>query len=299
MTDHETARGRQATLLLILGASCISFAPIFVKLIDPNGLGPTAIGFWRTLFGAGVLFTWSILARRPLLISRASARYAALAGFFFSLDLAFWHRSIIYTGAGMATILGNTQVFATSIFAWFIFKERLSTRFVIAAVTAIVGVSLLVGLWNRDIVFSPQYLVGVGLGLTTGIWYACFILSLKAAAHLETPSDPVSFMGWASIFTAAFMGIGSMFESHPAVPPDLSTYASLIALAVVAQAVGWRVISGTLSHVRASRAALILLLQPTLATLWGILIFGESLTILQGIGAAVTLGAIYFGSLRK
>jgi drug/metabolite transporter (DMT)-like permease len=299
MTDLETARGRQATLLLILGAGCISFAPIFVKLIDPHGLGPTAIGFWRTLFGAIVLFGWSMVARRPLLISRASLRYAALAGFFFSLDLAFWHRSILYTGAGMATILGNTQVFATSVFAWLIFKERLSVRSVIAAVVAIGGVSLLVGVWSREITFSPQYLVGVGLGLATGIWYACFILSLKAAAQLEKPSDPVSFMAWASLFTAAFMGVGSMFESHPAVPPDVMTFVWLIGVAVVAQAVGWRVISGTLSHVRASHAALILLLQPTLATLWGIWLFGESLTVLQGIGAAITLGAIYYGSLRK
>lgn len=299
MTDLETARGRQATLLLILGALCISFAPIFVKLIDPNALGPTAIGFWRTLFGAAVLFGWSLVARRPLLISRASLRYAALAGFFFSLDLAFWHRSILYTGAGMATILGNTQVFATSIFAWLIFKERLSVRSVMAAVVAIVGVSLLVGVWSREITFSPQYLVGVGLGLATGIWYACFILSLKAAAQLETPSDPVSFMAWASLFTAVFMGAGSMFESHPAVPPDLMTFVWLIGVAVVAQAVGWRVISGTLSHVRAAHAALIILLQPTLATIWGILIFGESFTVLQGIGAAVTLGAIYYGTVRK
>jgi drug/metabolite transporter (DMT)-like permease len=284
---------------LILGASCISFAPVFVKLINPQSLGPTAIGFWRTLFGAIVLFGWSLLSRRPLLISRASLRYAALAGFFFSLDLAFWHRSILYTGAGMATILGNTQVFATSVFAWLIFKGRLSVRSVMAAVVAIVGVSLLVGVWSREITFSAQYLLGVGLGLATGIWYACFILSLKAAAQLEKPSDPVSFMAWASVFTATFMGIASIFESHPAIPPDVSTYAALIGVAVVAQAVGWRVISGTLSHVRAAHAALIILLQPTLATVWGILIFGESFTVLQGIGAAITLGAIYYGSLRK
>jgi hypothetical protein len=40
----------QAVLLLSFGAICISFAAIFVKLLGDT-VGPTAIGFWRTLFG--------------------------------------------------------------------------------------------------------------------------------------------------------------------------------------------------------------------------------------------------------
>lgn len=299
MSDLESAKGRQASWLLTFGATCISFAPVFVKLIDPHALGPTAIGFWRTLFGAIVLFCWALFARRPLSISRESLKYAILAGFFFSLDLAFWHRSILYTGAGMATILGNTQVFATSVLAWLIFKERLSFRFAVAAVIGVAGVSMLVGLWSREIIFSPDYVVGVALGIATGLWYGCFILSIKAAMQLQSPPDPIGFMAWASVFTALFMGVASMFESHPAVPPDLTTILALVGVAVVAQAVGWRVISGTLSHVRASHAALIILLQPVLATVWGFLFFGESLTLLQGIGAAITLGAIYYGTVRK
>ena len=33
------------------------------------------------------------------------------AGVFFSLDLWFWHRSIIYIGPGLSTLLANFQVF--------------------------------------------------------------------------------------------------------------------------------------------------------------------------------------------
>jgi drug/metabolite transporter (DMT)-like permease len=299
MSDLESARGRQATIFLALGATCISFAPVFVKLIDPHSLGPTAIGFWRTLFGAIFLFGWAFVARRPLSIPGPARKFAVLAGFFFSLDLAFWHRSIFYTGAGMATILGNTQIFATSLLAWLVFKEKLTLRWAIAAVTAILGVSLLVGVWSKEIVFSPQYVLGVFFGVATGVWYACFILSIKAAMHQSEPPDPISFMAWASAFTALFMGIGSAFESHPAIPPDLRTLVALVGVAIVAQAVGWRLISGTLSHVRAAHAALIILLQPILATVWGFALFGESLGILQIAGALVTLGAIYYGTVKK
>ncbi len=299
MSDLDTAHGRQASIYLVIGATCISFAAIFVKLIDPGSLGPTAIGFWRTFFGAIVLFGWVIAARRPLRIPTPSRKFAVLAGLFFSLDLAFWHRSILYTGAGMATILANTQVFATSVLAWLVFRERLSARFAIAAVTGVIGVSMLVGVWSKEMVFTSQYLVGVALGVGTGLWYACYILSIKAAMHQPDRPDPISFMAWASTFTALFMGIGSAFESHPAIPPNLKTLVALVGVAIVAQAIGWRFISGTLSHVRASHAALIILLQPVLATVWGFLLFHESLGLLQIIGAAITLGAIYYGTVRK
>lgn len=299
MSDLESARGRQATIYLVLGATCISFAPVFVKLIDPHLLGPTAIGFWRTLFGAIFLFGWALVAKRPLTVPGPARKFAVLAGFFFSLDLAFWHRSIFYTGAGMATILGNTQVFATSLLAWLVFKEKLTSRYAVAAVTGVVGVSLLVGMWSKEIVFTPQYLVGVFLGIGTGLWYACFILSIKAAMHQSQSPDPVSFMAWASAFTALFMGLGSIFESHPAVPSNLKTIAALVGVAIVAQAVGWRLISGSLSHVRAAHAALIILLQPVLATVWGFLFFSESLGALQIAGAMITLAAIYYGSIKK
>jgi drug/metabolite transporter (DMT)-like permease len=299
MTDRSTAQERQAFALLFFGALCISFAPVFVKMLGMGKVGPTAIGFWRTLFGSAVLFGWCLIARRPLLLSRSATRFAVLAGFFFFLDLAFWHRSILYTGVGMATILGNTQVFATSVFAWVIFKERLSARFMMAAVAGVVGVMLLVGLWSADVVFSGTYLAGVGFGLSTGIWYASFILTLKAAGQSDQPPDPVSFMAWNSLATAVFLGVSSVIESDPAMPPDLESFGILIALGVVAQAVGWRVISGALPRIKASSASLILLLQPTLATVWGFWFFSESFSLSQGIGAVITLAAIYFGSLRK
>ena len=40
-----------------------------------------------------------------------------------------------------------------------------------------------------------------------------------------------------------------------------------------------------------------LLLQPLLATVWGWLLFGERLAPLQLVGALLTLGAIYAGTL--
>lgn len=109
----------------------------------------------------------------------------------------------------------------------------------------------------------------------------------------------LTVMAWTSLFTAFFCGVSMLIESDPYIPPDLFSVFILFSLALVAQAVGWYVISRTLPRLRASQSALILLLQPVLATVWGVLFFAEHLTELQIIGAVITLVAIYMGSVPK
>ena len=286
--------------ILSFGAICISFAAIFVKLIGRDAMGPASIAFWRTLFGAGILFSWAKLAGHSLQLPWSMKRWTVVAGFLFFVDLFCWHRSILLAGAGMSTILANTQVFGTAVLSYFIFKERLRLGFFIAAGSAIVGVIMLIGV-GSDIDFSPEYLRGVVFGLLTGVAYAHYIVTLKVAGQREgKPGSFITLMAWTSLFSALFLGAASLItERDVFMPPDLFTLFILFSLALVAQAVGWWAISQSLPRIDASRGGLALLLQPVLATVWGVIFFAEHLSLLQIIGAAITLGAIYVGTVRR
>jgi len=298
MVSTEKTADRADVAWMLFGAICISFAPVFVKIIGEERLGPTAIGFWRVLFGSVVLFLLA-LARgsRPMLSGRLM-RFAAQAGFIFFLDLFVWHRSIIYSGAGMATILGNTQVFATGLLSFLIFSDRLTPRYFAAAITGIVGVFLLVGVMSDEVVFSTRYLNGITFGLATGLVYASFLITLKWAGSRVGITDVVTFMAWTSLFSALFLGTSAVIEGVTIEPPDLETWLCLAGVGLVAQALGWWAITASLARITASRAGLILLLQPTLAMVWGVVMFSEQFTPWQLVGAVITLTAIYFGGLR-
>ncbi len=284
-------------LMIAFGALCISFAAIFVKLIGREILGPTTIGFWRTFLGAGILFVMVFIKGDSLRLSGPVLRFLILAGLAFFLDLFFWHRSILDSGAGMATILANTQVFWMALIGAALFQEKLTLIFFSAVVAAFVGIVLLIG-FGSEVSFSALYIRGVVLGLLTGVVYSVYMTSLKKAGHLDVRPSSLALMAWASLFTSFFLGIAMLFEHGPHIPPTLFTWFILFALALIAQAVGWWVISSSLPRLRASQSGLVLLLQPTLATVWGWLFFKEELGLLQICGAALTLAAIYIGAVR-
>ncbi|MDH4034308.1 MAG: DMT family transporter, partial [candidate division Zixibacteria bacterium] len=185
-----------------------------------------------------------------------------------------------------------------AVLSYFVFKERLSIKFFAAAIGAIIGIVLLIGV-GSDFEFTRLYLTGVLLGLLTGFMFASYIIVMKLAGQFGPRPDSRVLMAWTSLFTAFFLVVASGWEEAPFMPPDLYALGILIALGLVAQTVGWWSITVSLPKLDASRSGLVLLLQPILATVWGWLIFAESLTFIQMLGAAITLTAIYFGSLRR
>jgi drug/metabolite transporter (DMT)-like permease len=277
------------------GATLLGFTPMFTKMLGLHGIGPTEIGFWRALFGALIFAMWIAISGRSFILPKRVAFWSLFGGIIFAGDLFNWHRSILIVGSGMATILGNTQVFATAILSYFLFKEKLSLRFVVAALLAIAGVALLVG-FGSGVAFTAEYLAGVVVGLLTAIFYANYIIVLRKAGSGKLRPDFVVVMGYASVATAVTLGIISYFEHGIPALPDAYGIGLLLGLALVGQVVGWWLISSSLPHVRGAISGLILLIQPVGATILGAIVFGESLRALQIFGALITLVCIYIGS---
>ena len=93
---------------LFAGAVLISFSPVFVKLVS---VSPTTSGFYRVFLGGIALALFLLLTGRKLSFTKRAWTALILSAVFFALDLWFWHRSIMYVGPGLATLLANFQVF--------------------------------------------------------------------------------------------------------------------------------------------------------------------------------------------
>jgi drug/metabolite transporter (DMT)-like permease len=285
-------------LTLAAGAAIVSLAPILVKAANQWGVGPTVIALWRCLLGALFAAGLAFALRARLSASRGVLGLLALAGTAFAFDLFVWHRSIILAGAGIATILASVQVFVTAGLSALFYRESLTGRFVLCATGALVGVALLAGL-GSDVAFSSDYTRGIAYGLATGLLYGIFLVCLRGAGRRSRDVSALASLAWFSLVAGGLLLGLAAGEGHGLLPANWQGWSLVVLLALLAQCLGWWTIARSLPRVRGSVGGLLLLLQPALSTIWGVLLFGESLRPLQVAGALLTLASVYAGSVRS
>jgi drug/metabolite transporter (DMT)-like permease len=278
-------------LQIVAGSVLISFSAVFVKLAH---VGPTAAGVYRNAFGALALLVL-VLARRDVLWNGwRRFRWAALAGVCFATDIFFWHRSIHYVGPALATILGNFQVFFLAAAGIVVFREPATGRFLISVPLAVAGLFLLVGLNWSD--FDASYRRGVVFGLATAASYAAYLLCLRGSRREHQRLSAAANLAWVTVLTALLLTAAADSRGESLRIPDGRTALILVAYGVLCQALAWILISRNLHRVDASRAALILLLQPTLTFGWDILFFHRPTSAVEAGGATLAIAAIYLGA---
>ena len=283
-----------APILMIFGATLISFSSVFVKLAD---VSPTVSGFYRVLIGGLLMLTITVWRGRPLWRGTAAFRLVVFCGAFFALDLFFWHRSIDFVGPGLATILANFQVFFLGAAGALFLGEVLKPRLLAAAPLAVIGLFLIFGTeWDA---LGNAYKLGVIFGLFAAAFYSAFTLSLRALQARTTALPTLATLAWVSLVSAGCLAVSALVEGQSFAIVNIKTLFSLLALGLVSQVLGWVVIATALPRLRASLAGLLLLLQPLLAFAWDVLFFHRPATLVNLAGVALALGAIYMGGTGR
>lgn len=294
MSPH-VARGPLATMLL--GAVLISTSAVFVKWVH---LGPTASAFWRMALASLMLVPFVAVAGvRAKLQWRPTPRIlglVAIAAAFFSLDLWMWHRSILYVGVGMATLLGNFQVFVLASYGALVLGERGGWRLWIGLSLGIAGLAMmLLPDWST---FDARFRAGVGFGLGTAAMYAGFLIAFRKAQGTRANTSNEALLLWMSVFTALLLLPMTWAAGETLAPSRPVDWATLATYAFIAQVCGWLVIGRAMPHLTAGVLGLCLLLQPLLAYVWDMALFGTQLDAWGWVGLALSLLGIFLGLTR-
>jgi len=275
------------------GAALISLSPVWVMLVS---VSPTTSGFYRMLIGTVTLTLLVVFTRRRLAFSGRAWLILMLASVFFALDLYFWHRSIIYVGPGLATLLANFQVFIMVLAGIVLLRQKPSAVQLVAAPLALVGLGMAVGLdWQG---LPAEYRLGVWFGLLTAVAYAGYMLTMRAARADSDDRMPLREVAVVSAVCAVFLGFTVIAEGGSLAIPTWSDAAWLLGYGILSHSIGWSLIASSLTQVSTTEAGLALLLQPTLSYIWEVLLFNRSMQPIEFAGAAIALVAIYLGSRK-
>ena len=292
MTTHAP---RGALVAMAIGAALISTSAVFVKWAS---VGPTASAFWRMGLAAVLLLAW--LARPAAWAGwRPSRRLLGLllaASVCFAVDLWMWHRSILYVGVGLATLLGNFQVFMLAGYGALVLGEHGGWRLWAGLMLAVVGLALmLVPDWAS---FDARFHAGIGFGLGTGVAYAGFLIAFRKAQGTRGAASNEALLWWLSLATAALLLPMTLLGGEALAPTRSVDWGTLVAYAFIAQVCGWLVIGRAMPRLSAGVLGLCLLLQPLLAYVWDALLFGTRLSALGLLGLVLSLTGIFLGLTR-
>ncbi len=278
-------------LIGFAGIVLISFSAIFVRLAD---VSPTTAAFYRAAYALPVLFIASRFMRDDR--TRRERLLALSAGVLFAADLVLWHTSIEYIGAGLSTVVANSQVLWVGLLAWMLLGEKPRKAAFIVVPIALIGIALIGGL-GRDDAYGEDPLLGVIFALLAGVSYSLFILVYRASnKRMGPPAGPLLDTTAGGALTILLI---SRFDGDFSFAFHWPSHGWLIALGVIIQSVGWLLISVVLPRLPALDTSMMLLLQPASTVLWAQIFFTETLSSVQWIGMTIVFVAIIGAALAS
>ena len=278
----------KGSLSILSGAFLISFSPVFVNLVS---IEPTVSGFYRMLFGSIALFIIYLIKNNENPLRKNISKFIVLGAIFFSLDLWFWHRSVIYVGPGLSTLLVNFQILILPFLALIFFNQKTQRIQIFSIFLGLLGLFLITG-QSWDIV-GNNYKLGVLFGLLTAISYAGYIISMKRIDHdAAVNSDPIFNLLFISLISAGLLFLFSIIEQLPLEIKSSSELIWMICYGLFSHVLGWFFILNGLQKISAVTAGIILLTQPILSYVWDFIIFKKVILPIEYFGIVSVLLAM-------
>lgn len=279
---------------LILGSAALAFAPIFVRLADTS---PAASGFWRMALASPVLWLWVAWEARRSGGARSGSQAAAappipwvlltLAGAFFAADIAALHGAIVRTSVANASLELNLAPLWVTLGAWLLFRQRVSRWFLLALLITIAGAAMTIG---PNFHGAPTALAGDALGVLAGVFYACYLLTIKSVtASVSTARIMAVNTSAAALLLAPY----ALMSGGALVPQSGAGWLLLAGLAVGVHVAGQSLVAYGFAALPAQLSSVNLLLQPVFAALYAWILLSEAMLPLQMAGALVVLLGIY------
>lgn len=237
------------------------------------------------LIGIRFLIAGAVLS---LIIHRRIGRFLSRKAVLMGIALAaadfsaFWTQTVglMYTTPGINAFLTATYCVIVPFLWWIIARRRPTVFNIVAAVIALAGIWLVSG-------GSGALTIGFGEGMTL-VCAVLFALHIVLVSNFSRFADALT-MTAVQFLAEGVMGclVGAAFETFPGFSVFTpSSVAQLLFLAIFATVVAFGIQNVSLAHVPPAQVSLFLSLESVFGVVFGVLIYGESLTLrlLAGFG---------------
>ncbi len=243
--------------------------------------------FLAVRFGIAALVMLLLFRRQTRALSRRDLRVGVVLGVLYGCAQVLQTVGLQTTHASVSGFVTGTYVVLTPVLGALVLRDRVGRVTWAAVALATAGLAVL----------SLQGLaLGVGETLTLGsaVLYAAHIIAL---GRWSTPSAAVGLATVQAGVIAVVAGLAAV-PGGLSLPATGGQWASLLYMALVAGAAALWAQTWAQAHLTATRAAIVMTLEPVFAALFAVLAGGESLTLRMLIGGGLVVAAMYLVELR-
>ncbi|TQK62036.1 threonine/homoserine efflux transporter RhtA [Brevibacillus sp. AG162] len=273
--------------VLYIFGSAVGFGvmSIFAVYAYEAGVSVSTLLFLRFLLATALFFGLLLWRKESLRLDKKQVlAMFCLGGILYTLQSLSFFSAVQYIPTSMAALLLYTFPVFVAILSYFVEKERLTKKTVIAMLITLVGLGLVLGLS-----FGGIQPVGVLLALAAALFYSVYIVVgnrvVKGVSSYVT-----------SAYIALFATISTFFIALKDGGVDLSFavqgWWALLGIVVFSTVVAISFFFRGLQLIGSTKASVLSTLEPVVTFGFSALLFGEAFSLLQLLGGcAVLVGA--------
>lgn len=282
----KTPRGAAASILA--AAALWGIIGVWNRRLMAGGLSPYSIVVVRNCGGLVLLLAVMALRDRSVFhVERQHLKY-----FFGTGVVSVVLFTVCYFSCqeicslAVASILLYTAPAIVVVLSAILWRERVTKKKLLALGLTLVGCALVCGVFSGSLTVTGG---GILLGLGAGFFYALYsIFGRYALAHY----GPMTVTVW----TFVFAGAASLVLVRPAELAALaqpSMALTAVGLVVCSTVLPYILYTRGLARVEAGKASILASLEPVVASVAGVVLFGEPMSPLTAAGIVCVLAGVY------
>lgn len=284
-------------VLSVLGAGlCWGFMGFFTRHLSDLGISATGAIIVRCAVAAVCFGLIIFIKNRSMFYVKIKDLWCFIgSGLLSLLFFTFcYFNAISMMSLSVAAILLYTAPTIVMVLSIILFKEKINRFKIIALLMAFAGCALVSGIIG-DISLT---LTGLLFGLGSGIGYALYTIFSRYALDRGYSSLTINFYSCAGASLGAIIiwGVRDTFSIAISSP---ETIAFSLSVGVISCFVPYLLYTYALTGLENSKASVLSSVEPVVASLVGIIIYHEKMTLQSLIGIVLVLGAVVILSFKQ
>lgn len=283
-------------IYILISAIFWGIAGIYVRTLETTLLSQMGIVFGRSFYTAIILAVIILFKDKNFFKIKLKDLPLFVGAAVFSIILFnfSYYKTMSLTSLSVAAVLLYTAPFFVVIISAFLFKEKLNLKKVSACAVAFIGCLFVSGVFDSG---NTITLPAIVFGLLTGFGYALYTIFSRILIDKGYNTFTITF--YTFLFSALFcLPLIDVNETFSIMLSSKTVIITIVLMAVFNTVIPYIFYTKGLLGVEASVAPIIATLEPVVATVTGVILYRENLTVSGVLGVILVLGSVFILNLK-